>query len=73
MIKTYKLDNLDCANCAAKMEADINGIGDVDSASIAFMTSRLKIKVKDGADIDGVLDEAQKLVSKYEKDCIIIR
>ena len=43
MRKSFKLENLDCANCAAKMEAGINELPGVNKASISFMTSKLMI------------------------------
>lgn len=73
MRRNFKLENLECANCASKMEADIAKLDGVDSASIAFMTGRLTINFVDGADVDDVLDKAQDLISKYEKDCTIVR
>ena len=49
MRKSFKLENLDCANCAAKMEAGINELPGVNKASISFMTSKLMIDA-DAAD-----------------------
>lgn len=72
MKKSFKLQDLDCANCAAKMEAAINKIDGVNEASIAFMTAKLKIDADD-ARFDEILDEAQAAITKIEKDCVIIR
>ena len=72
MIRTYKLQDLDCANCAAKMEMAIGKIDGVNKASIAFMTSKLKIDADD-ARFDAILDEAQAAISKIERDCLIVR
>ena len=49
MRKSFKLENLDCANCAAKMEAGINELPGVNKATISFMTSKLMIDA-DAAD-----------------------
>lgn len=73
MIKSFKLVNLECANCAAKMENDIAKIKGVDDAKVAFMSSRLKISFADGADTEEVLEQAQTIVSGYEKDCRIVQ
>ena len=73
MIKSYKLEELDCANCASKMEHDISQIPGVEKANITFMTSRMKIDFSDGANIDQILDEAQGIIHKYEDQCNIIR
>lgn len=73
MRKTYELENLECANCAAKMEKDISAFPEVKKCTITFMTSRMSITVSDDADLDDVLDRAQKVMRSYEKDCTIVR
>lgn len=73
MRKTFELENLECANCAAKMERDISAFPEVKKCTITFMTSRMSITIVDGADLDDVLDRAQKVMRSYEKDCTIIR
>lgn len=72
MKKVYRLENLGCANCAAKMERAISRIDGVESASVGFMTRRLIIEAEE-SDLDAILDKAQSLISKYEKDCKIVR
>ena len=72
MRKTFKLQDLDCANCAAKMEKAIKSIDGVKSASISFMTQKLVIEADDDC-FDAVLDEAQRACSKIEPDCVILR
>ena len=54
MRKSFKLENLDCANCAAKMETGINQLPGVNKASISFMTSKLIIDADtdDGAYVE---------------------
>lgn len=73
MRKTYELENLECANCAAKMEKDISAFPEVKKCTITFMTSRMSITINDDADLDDVLDRAQKVMRSYEKDCTIVR
>lgn len=73
MVKSYKLANLECANCAAKMEADIAKLPQVNDAKIAFMTCRMKLDVPEGTDMDTLLDEVQDIIWKYESDCTISR
>ena len=73
MRKSYELENLECANCAAKMERDISAFPEVKKCTITFMTSRMSITVPDGTDLDAVLDKAQKVMRSYEKDCTIVR
>lgn len=75
MRKSFKLENLDCANCAAKMEAGISALPGVNKASISFMTSKLMIDA-DAADAEAlaaIVDAAQVVCTSYEKDCRIVR
>jgi copper chaperone CopZ len=71
MKKTYLLEDLDCANCAAKMEAAINKIDGVIEAKVSFMTQKLTIEA-DERDFDKILKAAQKAIKKIEPDCRII-
>ena len=71
MKKVFKLEELDCANCAAKMEALINKIDGVKSATISFMTMRLTIEAQDER-FSEIMKEAQKACSKIEPDCKIV-
>ena len=48
MKKSYKLIDLDCANCAAKMENAIKKIDGVNDASVSFMSQRLTVDADDG-------------------------
>ena len=73
MRKSYELENLECANCAAKMERDISAFPEVKKCTITFMTSRMSITIDDDADLDDILDRAQKVMRSYEKDCTIVR
>ena len=72
MRKVFKLDNLDCANCAAKMEDAIKKIHGVQDASMRFMTQKLVIEA-DEANMDAVVDEAVKVCKKIEPDMTIFR
>lgn len=72
MKRTYKLEDLCCANCAAKMETAINKLDSVDEAVINFMSQRLTL-VADETCFDEVLDSAEKIIRKIEPDCRIIR
>ena len=71
MKKTFTLEELDCAHCAAKMEDAIGKIDGVVSASISFMTQKLTIEAAD-EDFDKILKAAQKAIKKIEPDCRII-
>ncbi len=69
--KTFKLDELDCAHCAAKMETAISKIDGVIEAKISFMTAKLSIEA-DEKDFDRVIKDAQKAIKRIEPDCRII-
>lgn len=71
MKKTYTLEELDCAHCAAKMETAINKIDGVIEAKISFMTQKLTIEA-DEKDFDNIIKAAQKAIKKVEPDCRII-
>ena len=72
MKKTYKLQDLDCANCAAKMEDAIGRLDGVASARVNFMTQKLTIEAE-ACVLDAVLDEAQRICAGIEPDCVIVR
>ena len=71
MKKVFKMQDLDCANCAAKMEAAISKIPGVQKSTMNFMTQKLTLEAED-ADFPRILDEAQKAVHKVEPDCYIM-
>lgn len=71
MKKKFKMENLDCANCAAKMEALIKKIPGVNEANMNFMTQKLTLDAED-ARFDEILAEAQKCCDKVDKGCRIV-
>ena len=72
MRKSFKLDEIDCANCARKLEDSINGLEGVESASVNFMTQKLTLSAPDSI-FDKVLDRVVKLTADLEPDCEILR
>ena len=70
MKKVFKLEDLDCANCAAKMERAINDMEEVNSASVNFMTQKLTIDIADDK-FDATMKKVEKAMQKVEPDCII--
>lgn len=72
MRKSFKLQDLECANCAAKMEEGIKRIEGVNAASISFMTQKLILDA-DEARLEEVLEEAQRICTSIEPDCVILR
>ena len=69
MRKTCKLENLDCANCAAKIENAIKEIEGVTNASVNFMMQSMTIETE--ADIESVLRQVKKVIASIEPDCDI--
>lgn len=65
MKKKFKMQDVDCANCAAEMERNIAKIDGVNEVSISFMAQKMTIDVEDGK-LDAVLEEAQKCVSRVD-------
>lgn len=72
MKKVFKMQDLDCANCAAKMEAAISKISGVQKATMNFMTQRLILEAEEAA-FPTILEAAQKAVRKIDPNCSIIR
>ena len=70
MKKRYKLENLCCANCAAKIEEGIRKIPGVKDATLNFMTQKLTIDADDER-FDEILQEVIKVAKKVEPDCVI--
>ncbi len=70
MKKHYKMVDLDCANCAAKMEDAIKKIDGVKDATVSFMTQKLILDADD-ARYDEILKQVLKVCKKVEPDCTI--
>lgn len=71
MKKKFKLENLDCANCAARMEEAIKKIDGVNDASVSFMMQKMTIDAND-ENFDEIVKEAVKVCGRIEPDCNII-
>ena len=71
MKKKFKLTDLDCANCAAKMEDAIRKIEGVENASVSFMTQKMTIEADDGR-FDEIMKEVVSVCRKVEPDCVIL-
>ena len=70
MNKTYKIE-VDCANCANKMEDAANKVKGVKSASVNFMTLKMNVEFEEGAEPKSVMAEVLKACKKVESDCEI--
>ena len=71
MEKTFKLIDLDCANCAAKMENAIKKIDGVTAATVSFMTQKMTVE-GDDARFDDIMKQVVKTCKKVEPDCEIV-
>lgn len=71
MKRVYKLEDLDCANCAAKMERAIGKLDGVTFANVNFMAQRLTVEANDD-EFDSVMKNIVKTCRKVEPDCRII-
>ncbi len=66
--KKYRMENLGCANCAAKMESKINALAQVQEATLAFATKQLRVTAEDP---DSLLEEMQAIAASIEAEVII--
>ena len=70
MKKKFKLTDLDCANCAAKMEDAIKKLDGVNDVSVSFMMQKMTIDADD-ARFDEIMKEVVEVCKKVEPDCVI--
>lgn len=71
MKKVFKLEELDCAHCAAKMEDGIKKIEGVTDASVNFLAQKLTIEADDTI-FDEVVKKAAQVIKKIEPDCVLV-
>ena len=71
MKKKFKLEDLDCANCAAKMEEAIKKIEGVNDESVSFMTQKMTVDADDDR-FDAIMKEVAAVCAKVEPDCRIL-
>lgn len=71
MKKKFKLQDLDCANCAAKMEEAIKKIPGVKDAVVSFMTQKMTIDAEDES-FDDIMEQVKSVCAKVEPDCQIL-
>ncbi|MBQ6809621.1 MAG: cation transporter [Clostridia bacterium] len=70
MTKTYKIE-VDCANCAAKMEAAAKKVQGIKDVSVNFMALKMNVEFCEGVDQKVVMKEVLKVCRKVESDCEI--
>ena len=72
MKKVFKLQNLECAHCASKMEEGIGKLEGVENVRVNFLTQKLTLEA-DERIFTSLVEEAAKIIRKIEPDCSIIR
>lgn len=71
MKKQFRLIDLDCAHCAAKLEAKIKKVNGVNEASVNFLTQKLVVEVNDD-NAEAILDEVLKVCHKVKPDVKVV-
>lgn len=71
MKKKFKLEELDCANCAAKMEEGIKKIEGVENATVSFMTQKLTVEAPE-EQFEEIMKNVKEVCAKIEPDCKIL-
>ena len=71
MKKTFQMIDLDCANCAAKMEAAIKKLDGVNDASVSFLSQKMTIDAEDDK-FGEIVKQAVKVCKKVEPDCEVV-
>lgn len=70
MRKVYKMENLDCANCAAKMEAGIAKLEGVTKVTVSFLTQKITLETECD-DQTEIMKQVVKICRKVEPDCVV--
>lgn len=70
MKKKFRLQGLDCANCAAKIENAINKVDVVTGATVDFMTTKLILEAEDN-NMEQAIEKAKEVIKKMEPDVIV--
>lgn len=71
MKRVFKLEGLDCAHCAGLIDGDVKKINGVEEASVNFLTTKM-VLVADASNMPTVIEEATKIVHKYEPDVSVV-
>lgn len=71
MKKVFKLEELDCAHCAAKMEDGIRKLDGVINVQVNFLSQKLTLEADDN-EFDTILKKAKDIIKKIEPDCVVI-
>ena len=72
MKKVYKMQNLDCANCAAKMERNISAIEGVEECNVNFIMQKLTVVIADGYEASDILEKIKSACKRVDRDCEVL-
>ena len=70
MKKSFRLEGLDCANCAAKIEKEIRALDGVTDVTVNAMTTKMVLEADDGK-MDEIIKTAEKIVKKHEPHVVL--
>ena len=71
MKKSYKLENLDCAVCAQKIENKVKKLDGIEDVNVSFMLSKMTVGYKDNVDVEEKYAQILKVCKKVEPDCVV--
>ena len=71
MKKNFKLEGLDCANCAAKIEKNVKKLDGVKDATVSFFAQKLVLEADD-EEFDEIVKEVAALVHRVDPDCTMV-
>lgn len=71
MKKTFNMQDLECAHCAAKMEDAIKKLPGVQNACVSFLAQKLTLEAPDDQ-FDALARECAKICKKIEPDCVVV-
>lgn len=69
-MKKFNLKNLDCANCAAQIEANVAKLDGVNSVSVNFLTTTMKIDFDENRR-DEIIEKIKQVIKKLEPNTIL--
>ncbi len=70
MRKTFILEDLECANCGAKIESGVKALDGVNSATVTFMTQKMVIDAEEDK-FNDIIKQTKKIIKKHEPDVVL--
>ena len=72
MRKVFKMEELDCAVCAQKMEDGIKKLEGVENANVNFLSQKRVLTLDDGVELERLMDEVARVCKKVDPDCKVL-